>query len=402
MLDRRQVSAEFQPVVELATSHIVGFEALARGPRESPFASPATMFQYAYAAGRAAELDWVCRAAAFRAALNAGLPADFTLFVNAEPASLRAECPPDLLETILTGFSELNIVIELTERYLANDPAGVLDAVAAARAEGLGIAVDDVGADPASLAMVPLVHPDIIKLDLSLIQGSPDVAIARSVNGVLAEVERTGAIVLAEGIETRRHADVALALGATLGQGWRYGRPRPLADHWPRKRSPTVALLRTETTDEATPYDVVAERRPTRKSTKPLLRSLSKHLEYRAADPAEPGVLVACFQAADRFDQTVQSRYANVAKTAVMVAALGRDMPAEPAPGVRGTPLDSADPLADEWVVIVIGTHFAAALVARPTTSLESQHWGYEYAITYDRGLVIAAARNVIQRIDSR
>ena len=69
---------------------------------------------------------------------------------------------------------------------------------------------------------------------------------------------------------------------------------------------------------------------------------------------------------------------------------------------MRGTPLDSADPLADEWVVIVIGTHFAAALVARPTTSLESQHWGYEYAITYDRGLVIAAARNVIQRIDSR
>ena len=360
------------------------------------------MFQYGYTSGRAAELDWVCRAAAVRAAMNAGLPADFTLFVNAEPASLRTDCPPDLLETILAGMSELNIVIELTERYLANDPAGVLDAVAAARAEGLGIAVDDVGADPASLAMVPLVHPDVIKLDLSLIQGSPDVAIARSVNGVLAEVERTGATILAEGIETRQHADVALALGATLGQGWRYGRPRPLADHWPRKRSPAVALLRTESANRATPYEVVAQRRPTRKATKPLLRSLSKHLEYRAADPAEPGVLVACFQTSDRFDETIQSRYTNVAKTAVMVAALGRDMPAEPAPGVRGTPLDSSDPLADEWVVIVIGTHFTAALVARNPTSLAGQHWGYEYAITYDRGLVIAAAQNVIHRIDSR
>src|SRR6185369_10852933 len=96
------------------------------------------MFQYAYQAGRAFELDWVCRAAAFRAALTAALPSDLTLFVNAEPAALRTECPPDLLETIRAGISQLNIVVELTERYLTDDPAAVLDAVAAARAEGLG------------------------------------------------------------------------------------------------------------------------------------------------------------------------------------------------------------------------------------------------------------------------
>ena len=79
-----------------------------------------------------------------------------------------------------------------------------------------------------------------------------------------------------------------------------------------------------------------------------------------------------------------------------------RDAQGRAPPGVRGTPLDASDPLADEWVIIVIGTHFTAALVARNPTSLESQHWGYEYAITYDRGLVIAAAQNVIHRIDSR
>lgn len=173
LVDRRQVSVIFQPVVDLASSRVMGFEALARGPQHSPFAMPAAMFEHAYAVGRAFELDWICRAAAFRAALNAGLPPDFTLFVNVEPAALRAECPPDLLETIRTGMSELNIVVELTERYLADDPAAVLDAAAAARAEGLGIAIDDVGAEPASLAMMPLVHPDIIKLDLSLIQAVP-------------------------------------------------------------------------------------------------------------------------------------------------------------------------------------------------------------------------------------
>ena len=404
LVDRRQVSVIFQPVVDLASSHVIGFEALARGPDDSPFAMPTAMFEYAYRARRASELDWICRAAAFRAALNAALPPDFTLFVNAEPAALRAECPPDLLETIRTGISELNIVIELTERYLADDPAAVLDAVASARAEGLGVAIDDVGAEPASLAMMPLVHPDIIKLDLSLIQGSPDIAVARTINGVLAEVERTGAIVLAEGVETPEHTDMALAMGATLGQGWRYGRPRPLADHWPRKRSPALPLLRPEPTSRATPYQVVTEERPARNATKQLLMSLSRHLEYRAADPSEPGVLVACFQEARHFDCPTQRRYAIVAESAVMVAALGRDMPTEPAPRVRGTPLDPEDPLADEWVVIVVAAHFGAALVARhlPPDIAEPQVAAYEFAITYDRGLVIAAAQALMQRIDSQ
>jgi EAL domain-containing protein (putative c-di-GMP-specific phosphodiesterase class I) len=412
VLDDRRITTLFQPVVELATSRVVGFEALARGPHGSPFHTPTKLFAYAYKAGRASELDWVCRAAALQTTMDAGLPSDFTLFVNAEPASLRTECPPDLLETIVRGINRLNIMVELTERYLTEDPAAVLDAVAAARAQGLGIAIDDVGAEPASLAMMPLVHPDVIKLDLSLIQGRPDVVIARTINGVLAEVERTGATILAEGIESERHAAMASAVGATLGQGWRYGRPRPLTDHWPRKRAPTVPLLPPETTAQATPFEIVTKERPTRVATKRLLMSLSRHLEFRAADPAEPAVLVSCFQDARHFDATVRRRYARVATAAVMVAALGRQMPAEPAPRVRGTSLDAADPLAAEWVVIVVGVHFAAALVARhvevashveaaPGRASEPDEWRYEFSVTYDRRLVIAAAQSLVQRLDS-
>jgi hypothetical protein len=251
---------------------------------------------------------------------------------------------------------------------------------------------------------MPLVHPDVIKLDLSLIQGSPDIAVARTINGVLAEVERTGAIVLAEGVETPEHADMALAMGATMGQGWRYGRPRPLAEHWPRKRSPSLPLLPAEATSRATPYEVVTKERPPRIATKRLLISLSRHLEFRAADPSEPGVLVACFEEAHRFNRRTRLRYAKVAAAAVMVAALGRDMPTEPAPRVRGTPLDPDDPLANEWVVIVVGAHFAAALVARhpPTDVAEPDESVYEFAITYNRDLVIAAAQSLMQRIESR
>ena len=177
-------------------------EALTRGPRGSPFESPEELFDEAYVSDRVAELDWACRAAAIRAAMEAGLPKSYTLFVNAEPASLRTNCPPDLIETIESGTRRLRVVLELTERDLTNDPAAVLEAVRVARANGLGIAIDDMGAEPASQAMMPLVRPDVVKLDRSLLQRGLSVVGAQTVNGILAEIERTGATVLAEGGST--------------------------------------------------------------------------------------------------------------------------------------------------------------------------------------------------------
>src|SRR5690606_26390670 len=146
--------AVFQPIVELESARTIAYEALARGPEGSHFERPTRLFGYAYQTGRSAELDWVCRATAVSAAMAAGMPRHVTLFINAEPASLRTRCPPDLLETVQDGARDLTIVVELTERYLSRDPAGVLDAVAAARAAGVGVAIDDVGAEPASLAMM--------------------------------------------------------------------------------------------------------------------------------------------------------------------------------------------------------------------------------------------------------
>ena len=72
---------------------------------------------------------------------------------------------------------------------------------------------------------MPFVRPDVIKLDLRLVQANPDVAIAGIVNAVNAERERSGAVILAEGIEHEEHLTTARALGATLGQGWLFGRP---------------------------------------------------------------------------------------------------------------------------------------------------------------------------------
>ena len=222
------IRAVYQPIIDLATGRTVGFEALARGPKGSDLERPDRLFAAARASGRLTELDWACRAAALRGALSAKLGRSVSLFVNVEPETLHVPPSSELLELIGEAGNRLNVVMEVTERSLVASPADLLGVVALVRDLGWGIALDDVGADVMSLALMPFLRPDVIKLNLRLIQQRPDREIAMVVSAVDAQAERSGALVLAEGIETRHNLDVALAMGATLGQGWLFAHPGDL------------------------------------------------------------------------------------------------------------------------------------------------------------------------------
>lgn len=168
--DTRAVESVYQPIVDVVTGAPVAFEALARGRSGSPHHAPDAMFAAAAERGVLAELDWTCRAAAYRQALAAGIDRRLPLFVNTEPAALDAPCPADLRGVVAAARNRLRVVSEFTERDLASRPASLLAAAALARKRGWGIALDDVGTEPASLALLPLVHPDVVKLDRRLIQ----------------------------------------------------------------------------------------------------------------------------------------------------------------------------------------------------------------------------------------
>src|SRR5207244_8914962 len=101
-------------------------------------------------------------------------------------------------------------------------------AVARARRIGWGVALDDVGAEPRATSLMPFVQPDVIKVDLELLSRRSDEHVARVVNAVLAEAERTGATILAEGIATKDHLALARGIGATVGQGYFLGAPDSL------------------------------------------------------------------------------------------------------------------------------------------------------------------------------
>jgi diguanylate cyclase (GGDEF)-like protein/PAS domain S-box-containing protein len=392
------VTAVFQPIVEIESAAVVGYEALARGPEGSTLQRPDRLFAAAQAADRVDELDWLCRATAVRAALDAGLGRSATLFLNCEPSAIGTPCPEVHSEIWDRAVRELDLVLEITERALTDRPAELSREVAEHRSAGRGIALDDIGADVRSLALLPLIEPDVIKLDLRLVQDRPSTDQAAIVSAVAAERERTGASILAEGIENDSHLAVARTLGATLGQGWLWGRPGPLPSQpgrpWTRRQ------VQHREPVGRTPYEVIAAERPTASATKSLLLPMSHHMENRALRIGEGAVVLAAFQDAKHFTAKTVHRYEMLARGASLVAALGVGLGEEPVPGVRGANIEPDDPLAGEWSVIVIGPHFAGALVAQDLgDSGRERDRRFVFATAYDRGLVIAAARTLLARI---
>lgn len=395
-----EVTAVYQPLVDLHSGDVVGYEALARGPRTSPWTTPAALFERARELGAEDALDWRCRAAAFSGALRAGLTERTALFVNVEPRWLGAPCPPQFAGVLAQAHDRLQVVVEITERALVEDPAALLAAVGEIRAAGWGVALDDVGADPASLALMPFVEPDVIKLDLRLVQDHPTRELSMVTNAVQAQAERTGAVVLAEGIETEEQRRRALALGASLGQGWLFGRPGPLPTRLPPPRA-AVGFRRPAPVIAPTPFAAVDGVRGLREATKDLLLPMSHLLEQHALTAGEPPVLLTAFEDERHFTPGTARRYERLAPHCALVGALGAGMGTRPAAGVRGADLPHDDPLAGEWVVTAVGPHFAAALIAKDLGDVggPDRDRRFAFTTTHDRELVLRSARALLARI---
>lgn len=393
ILRRDLVRSVFQPIVDLETRAVLGFEALARGPEGSVLDRPDRLFAAAKAGDRLAELDRACQRAALSGARANGLLPPLTLFVNVEPDVIGAA-------TLSAPGPGLRPVIEVTERALTARPAELLRAVTRARVEGWGVALDDVGADMRSLALMPLLRPDVIKLDLRLVHEKPTPEIAAIVGAVGAQAERTGATVLAEGIETERQAEHALALGATVGQGFLFGRPSAEPD---RATVTDVALpIFTDALPHAarTPFELASVRRPVRRGNERLLLAISRELELQASRRRGTSLAISTFQGVDRFTPRTQSIYEELASELAFVAVLAGDMPPDPAPGVRGAPISADDPLLGSWCVVVIGAHFASMLAAQERGAPGRQEdRRFDFVFTYDRELIVECAQALTLRI---
>jgi EAL domain len=116
--------------------------------------------------------------------------------------------------------------------------------------------------------VLPFVRPDLIKLDMRLLQGRTTAEAAHIVNTVRAQAERADAVVIAEGIETIKHAREAAAAGAIIGQGFLFGYPAPLPSEMPPPTEAIPLRKAQAATGDATPWEVVAPARGARRTTK--------------------------------------------------------------------------------------------------------------------------------------
>jgi EAL domain-containing protein (putative c-di-GMP-specific phosphodiesterase class I) len=391
----------YQPIVSLADDQIIGFEALARWPGLAD-PSPQPVFVHAAATHQVERLDKACIEAAINGALGSDLPRGSLLLVNSEPGTPYT--PRSVDEVIARGHSALTLMFEFTERLLLAHPRAMLQKVAALRADGITIALDDVGAHPDSQALLDVIRPDVIKLDIDMVQAHTRTDQARTLSAVLAHHERTGAVILAEGIETDDHLEQALAMGATLGQGWRYGRPQVLNGRVPAAWSPPVRDDFAPSA-AASPFDLIASRSPVRTARKRTLHAFTRHIERQAARVADPPMVLAALQRAEHYTPRTRNQYRALADTCPLVAIFASGLSVDPESKVREIALDPSDPLCEEWTVVVLGPHHCVALLARelypegPDEVEDDNDRRFEFTITYDRDLVTAAARNMLDRM---
>jgi EAL domain-containing protein (putative c-di-GMP-specific phosphodiesterase class I) len=232
IIDGERVEAHFQPIVSLKRRSIVGLEGLTRGlqPGSSNLISPMDLFHQAAIQGLQLELDRLCRKKImddFRK-IHASSP-DLILSVNLD-ASILAQGvvgSGHLRHQVSEmGLKPENIAIEIIESDV-EDLKELQRFVELYRSYGFLIALDDVGAGHSNLNRIPLIKPDILKIDRFLIQDIQDDFYKQEVLKSLVRMARhLGTLIIAEGVETEEEAVCLLDMDVDMIQGYYFSRPQ--------------------------------------------------------------------------------------------------------------------------------------------------------------------------------
>jgi len=230
IIERRELTALFQPIIALRDGTITGYEGLIRGPSDSPLHSPANLFRAAREAGLEVEVEHLCRRVVLESFTRLDLPG--RLFLNVSPACLmrRNARHGETLGYIRDlGIAPNRIIIELTENQPAYDYNLLREATRHYREMGFQIAIDDLGEGFSSLRLWSELRPEYVKIDMHFIQGiNRDPVKRQFVRSIQQIAQNSGCQAIAEGIETQAELLLVRELGIGFGQGYYLGRPNAL------------------------------------------------------------------------------------------------------------------------------------------------------------------------------
>ena len=226
---REELTLEYQPVVELATSRVTGAEALVRWWRGDELVSPRAFLAVAEDSGLIVPLgEWVLRTACAQGAAWRAASLDVGVSVNLSLRQLNAPQFPAQVAAALaeSGLPPAALTIEVAERVLVEDSGLIADRLAELRGLGVKLAIDDFGTGYASLAHLRQLPVDVIKIDPSFVSGIGQDATLTMLTRTIVQVGRDlGMQVVAEGIESPAQLAELREMGCGYGQGFLLARP---------------------------------------------------------------------------------------------------------------------------------------------------------------------------------
>ncbi len=232
-LAQGDIQLAFQPLVDLVSGKVLGFEALARWEHETMgHVSPAIFIPLAEQQGLMSQLGSQVMERLHAAAEHLEHASDtpLSLSVNVSPLEV---CEPRLLSQVrrfIDDYPDIDLVIELTESVLLGDDIATSSALEAIAQSGARLAVDDFGVGYSSIGYLQRFPVRLVKIDKSYVQTVEDPRTRKLVQGVVAMCHAMGLTVVAEGIESADSADMMRDLGCRVGQGFSLARPLPLAE----------------------------------------------------------------------------------------------------------------------------------------------------------------------------
>jgi diguanylate cyclase (GGDEF)-like protein len=235
-IETGQLVLHYQPVVRLPSGEPDGVEALVRWQHpDRGLLPPAEFIPIAEQHGLIAPLTrWVLGTVARQNVAWAQGGLTLVTAVNISACHLATGTLVEDVAAALadSGMSPGQLVLELTETDVAQDPARARAQFAALRVSGVEVSLDDFGSGYSSLSQLVSIPAGILKIDRSLINGLEDGTghSAAAVAAVVSLGQACGMRTLAEGVETPRQLAMAAELGCTFAQGFHIGRPMPAAE----------------------------------------------------------------------------------------------------------------------------------------------------------------------------
>jgi len=220
----------YQPIVDLASSAVVGYELLARwqrGDREE--IGPEQFIPIAEECG----LINVLMLRLLRRACRETRDWDIGISINVSPTQLKDPWFSQKVLAVLTRerFPPPRLTIEITENALIIDADSAQQTIASLKNQGIQLALDDFGTGYSSLQHLQMLPFDRLKIDRSFVTSMErDPAAMRLVHAIISLANTLGLPVVAEGIESASTARTLARLGCAMGQGFHYGYPTPIED----------------------------------------------------------------------------------------------------------------------------------------------------------------------------